>query len=134
MIYGCENTDACKTRTASQASGRCPRCGASSVIRKHGSSSSAAGEKTDCGACRRIYRTFYDRKIRRVRDLSCGDMRIYLDLEVRRVNCKSCGKVKQEKLSWLANNAFYIKRFAFFVGRRCRTETVKDVAKETHLD
>jgi transposase len=42
--------------------------------------------------------------------------------------------VKQEKLDWLADNPFYTKRFAFFVGRRCRTMTIKDVAEETHLD
>jgi transposase len=42
--------------------------------------------------------------------------------------------VKQERLDWLANNPFYTKRFAVFVGRRCRTMTVKDVAQETHLD
>jgi transposase len=42
--------------------------------------------------------------------------------------------VKQEGLSWLATNPFYTKRFAFFVGRRCRVATIKDVAKETHLD
>jgi transposase len=43
-------------------------------------------------------------------------------------------KVKQETLEWLADNPFYSKRFAFFVGRRCRTVTIKDVAQETHLD
>jgi hypothetical protein len=43
-------------------------------------------------------------------------------------------KVKQEKLEWLADNPFYSKRFAFFVGRRCRAMTIKDVAQETHLD
>jgi len=69
-----------------------------------------------------------------VRDLSCGDVRIYLDLEIRRVDCKSCGKVKQETLNWLADNPLYTKRFAFFVGRRCQTMTIKDVAKETRLD
>jgi len=42
--------------------------------------------------------------------------------------------VKQEKLSFLADHPFYTKRFAFYVGRRCNTETVKDVAKELHLD
>jgi len=42
--------------------------------------------------------------------------------------------VKQEKLDWLAENPFYTKRFAFFVGRRCRVTTIKDVAQETHLD
>ena len=61
-------------------------------------------------------------------------MRIYLELEIRRVACKSCGKVKQEKLAWLADHPFVTKRFAFFVGRRCRTMTVKDVADETRLD
>ena len=43
-------------------------------------------------------------------------------------------KVKQEKLEWLADNPFYSKRFAYFVGRRCRAMTIKDVAQETHLD
>jgi transposase len=61
-------------------------------------------------------------------------MRIYLDVEIRRVDCKSCGKVKQEKLDWLADNPFFTKRFAFFVGRRCRSMTIKDVAEETRLD
>ena len=76
----------------------------------------------------------YDRKIRRVRDLSCGDARIYLEFELRRVWCRYCGAVKQEKLPWLADSPFYTKRFAFFVGRRCRTTTISDVARELHLD
>ena len=42
--------------------------------------------------------------------------------------------MKQEKLDWLADHPFYTKRFAFFVGRRCRTMTIKDVAGETRLD
>jgi len=42
--------------------------------------------------------------------------------------------VKQEKLDWLADNPFVTKRFAFFVGRRCRTMTIRDVAEETRLD
>jgi transposase len=41
--------------------------------------------------------------------------------------------VKRERLTWLADNPFYTKRFAFFVGRRCRASTIKDVAKELHL-
>jgi transposase len=65
-----------------------------------------------------------------VRDLSCGDLRIYLGVEVRRVDCGTCGQVKRERLIWLADNPFYTKRFAFFVGRRCRASTIKDVAKE----
>jgi transposase len=81
-----------------------------------------------------VHRAFYDRKVRRVRDLSCGDRRIYLDVEVRRVFCRSCGKVKQEKLEWLADSPFHTKRFAFWVGRRCRVMSIQDVARETHLD
>lgn len=72
--------------------------------------------------------------MRRVRDLSCGDTRVYLDLEVRRVACRRCGKVKREKLEFLADNPFYTKRFAWFVGRRCRVSTIADVARELHLD
>ena len=77
---------------------------------------------------------WYDRKIRQVRDLSCGEMRILLELEVRRIDCRSCGKVKQERLDFLADNPFYTKRFAYFVGRRCRQASISDVAKELTLD
>ena len=77
---------------------------------------------------------WYDRKVRRVRDLSCGDTRIYLELEVRRVECRDCGKVKREQLDFLADNPLYTKRFAYFVGRRCRQATIQDVAKELALD
>jgi len=69
-----------------------------------------------------------------VRDLSCGDTRVYLELEVRRIACVGCGAVKQERLGWLADYPFYTKRFAYFVGRRCRAATITDVAQETHLD
>jgi len=57
-------------------------------------------------------------------------MRIYLEVEVRRVLCRRCGKVKQEKFPWLANNPFYTKRFAWYVGRRCRQAAIKDVAPD----
>lgn len=77
---------------------------------------------------------WYDRKVRRVRDLSCGDIRVYLELEVRRVACRSCGKVKRERLDFLADNPLYTKRFAFYVGRRVRTATIQDVARELKLD
>ena len=77
---------------------------------------------------------WYDRKVRRVRDLSCGDTRIFLELEVRRIECRRCGKVKQERLDFLADNPFYTKRFAYYVGQRCRAATIKDVAKDLALD
>ena len=63
---------------------------------------------------------WYDRRVRRVRDLSSAGFRIVLELEVRRVACRSCGTVKRERLDFLADNPLFTKRFAFYVGRRCR--------------
>jgi transposase len=42
--------------------------------------------------------------------------------------------VKRERLEDLLDNALHTKRFAQYVGRRCRTETISDVARELHLD
>ena len=63
-----------------------------------------------------------------------GDTRIDLELEVRRVACRSCGHVKRERLDFLADNPLYTKRFAYYVGRRCRQASIKDVAQELRLD
>jgi transposase len=72
--------------------------------------------------------------VHRVRDLSCGDTRVYLELEVRWVACRSCARVKREGLDFLADNPLYTKRFAFYVGRRARTATIQGVAWELKLD
>ena len=69
-----------------------------------------------------------------MRDLSCGVWDIFLEVEVRRVACRSCGHVKRERLSFLADNPAYTKRFAYYVGRRCRQSTVKEIADELRLD
>jgi transposase len=42
--------------------------------------------------------------------------------------------VKTERLDWLADNPLYTKRFAFFVGRRCRQTPLKEVGEELFLD
>ena len=94
----------------------------------------AALKKTVCKECGRAHFRWYDRTTRRVRDLSSGNTRVYLEFEVRRVLCRCCGKVKRERLDFLADNPFYTKRFAWFVGRRCRASTIKDVAEELNLD
>src|SRR5271155_4016334 len=94
----------------------------------------AALKKTACGCCGRIQMGWYDRKVRRVRDLSCGDTRIFLEVEVRRGGGRRCGKGKQERLDFLADNPFYTKRFASYVGQRCRAAPIKDVAKDLALD
>jgi len=41
---------------------------------------------------------WYDRRQRRVRDLSSGPFRIYLQLDIRRLHCRHCGTVKREGL------------------------------------
>ncbi len=81
-----------------------------------------------------MHRVFYDHKLRWIRDLSCGDTRVYLEVPIRRVRCRSCRKVKQEQLAWLADNPLYTKRFAFYVGRRCASSPIQAVARELHLD
>jgi transposase len=81
-----------------------------------------------------VYHSHYDKRARRVRDLSCGDKHVYLAFLLRRVSCCRCGGVKNEQLDWLANNPLYTKRFAFFVGRRCRETAIKEVAEELFLD
>ena len=48
--------------------------------------------------------------------------------------CQSCGHVKREQLEFLGDNPFYTKRFAFYVGRRCRQATIQDIAQELKLD
>ena len=42
--------------------------------------------------------------------------------------------MKRERLSLLADNPFYTQRFAYFVGRRCQSATIKEVAEELYLD
>ena len=69
-----------------------------------------------------------------MRDLSCGDTRVYLQFDVRRIDCAKCGKVKTEAIPFLANNPFYTERFGQYVGERCRTSSIQAVAKELRLD
>jgi len=46
---------------------------------------------------------------------------MFLEFEVRRVACRHCGTVKREQLDFLADNPMYTKRFAWYVGQRCRS-------------
>ena len=50
----------------------------------------------------------------------------------------SCGesrefRLTENSLDFLAGNPFYTKRFAHYVGKRCRSSTIKDIAKELML-
>jgi len=113
---------------------RWPGSMASLAISSRWSSHCAGAEKSRRGVCGQERRAFYDQRPRLVRDLSCGDKRVYLEFSVRRVSCRRCGGVKREGLEWLADNPLYTKRFAFYVGRRCRESTVKAIAEELSLD
>ena len=53
---------------------------------------------------------------------------------MRRVACRRCGTVKREGLDFLADNPHFTKRFAFYVGRRCRQASIRDVAWDLKLD
>ena len=53
-------------------------------------------KKTICEQCGHVHRSFYDQRPRLIRDLSCGDKRVYLSVNVRRVDCWRCGAVKTE--------------------------------------
>src|SRR5262249_14942710 len=44
------------------------------------------------------------------------------------------GAVKRERLDFLADNPRYTKRFAFYVGGRCRSAPIYDIAEELHLE
>ena len=37
----------------------------------------------------------------------------YLEVDIRRVKCDQCGKVKQEKLTWIADNPWYTQKICF---------------------
>lgn len=91
-------------------------------------------KKPVCSKCGALQNGWYDRTVRRVRDLPCADTRIYLELEIRRVDCKKCGTLGVEHLDFIATNPHYTKRFALLVGKRCNSETIKDVANDLHLD
>jgi transposase len=91
-------------------------------------------KKTVCGCCGRVQKGWYDRRKRWVRDLPSGGYRMVLELEVRRVGCRTCGTVKRERLDFLADNPHFTKRFAFYVGRRCRQASIRDIAEELKLD
>ena len=42
--------------------------------------------------------------------------------------------MKQERLDWLAANPHYTQRFALYVGKQCRSASIKEVAEDLRLD
>ena len=58
---------------------------------------------------------------------------MYLRFTWWRVHCQHCHGVHVEKLSWLADNTRYTKRFAIEIGQCCRDSTNKAVARKFAL-
>src|SRR5215472_7684619 len=124
----------CRMDIRSRAFERQRACAVYSVTHRFGSCGWTGAQKTICSCCGRVQKGWYDRRLRHVRDLSSAGFRIVLELEVRRVACRRCGTVKRERLDFLADNVHFTKRFAFYVGGRCRQASIRDVAKELKLD
>ena len=72
--------------------------------------------------------------MRLVRDLPSAGFPVVPELEVRRAACRSWGAVKRERLDCPADNPHFTKRFAFYVGQRCRQALIRDIAKELKLE
>ncbi len=71
IIDGCQRGRACWTHTDSPGFVRGPRLRGYSVTRRPGSYGLTGVKKTACGCCGTTDRSFYDHKVRRIRDLSC---------------------------------------------------------------
>ena len=102
--------------------GLCTQRGGSRHIRRprrNPGAACAAPKKTACGVCGRGHPSYYDKRLRRIRDLSCGDTRVYLAVELRRVDCRKCGKVKREGLEWLARQPVLHQALRLLRGRKC---------------
>lgn len=91
-------------------------------------------KETHCGECGAVHREWHHSESKVIRDLSCGEMQIYLEIEFRHVFCQKCGKVTSERLEWLAEDALHTKRFANYVAERCRYGEVESVAADLDLD
>ena len=82
----------CGTRIASRALYPARWFEAYSVTTSQSWCGLRGAEKTACGVCGRGHPSYYDKRLRRIRDLSCGDKRVYLEVELRRVAFRTCGK------------------------------------------
>ena len=122
-----------RMRTRSQGFVLSPRCAVFLVILRRPSSPSNGAQKNDLRLLRSsapgLVRPAHEARLRSAVWRSAH----LLQIEVRRVRCKSCGHVKRERLDFLADNPSSTKRFACYVGRRCRQATIKHIAEEFKL-
>ena len=89
MIAERENYDDMLIRIASLGFVPGPLFEVSLVTPKSGSFVSSVGGKIVRGACGRVHRVFYDHKVGWIRDLPCGETRVYLE-EYLRLKILTC--------------------------------------------
>ena len=84
--------------------------------------------------CGRVYRSYYDSRLRSVRDLSFGPfIRVWIEFFQCRIRCTTCG-VRTECLDWVEPRVGYTKRLAGAVALACREiRSIKAVAQQFRL-
>src|SRR5215471_11860945 len=136
-IPGCDLPDrpgASPTRTASLASARCRRWWGSSVIPTGGSSGSSGAQKN--GGWR--LRAYAPRRLRSGRAPgSRSPVRRDADLRGDRSASRGVPPLRHGETRTAGlprRQPRYTKRFAFYVGGRCRSAPIYDIAEELHLE
>ena len=128
MKWRCESDDDCRMRIASRASSRWPQCAVCLVIRRCALCSWCAGEKND---------------VWRLRGSPSGVLRSAAPVGGRSGVWRyadllgaggAAGAVPPVWHGEAGRPGLAGRPSAFWVGRRCRVATIKDVAEETHLD
>lgn len=87
-----------------------------------------------CPRCRSVSGDIHQYKLRRVRDVSCFQRKVYLVFHIRRFRCSECHKVFTESLDSIAFNQRYTRRFERMVYRECLGQTFQDVAKKLRMN
>src|SRR3954451_4562359 len=134
MLSRWQNSSSSRTSIGSPGLFPSPGSGASLVIPWRWSSPSSAAEKN---GVRRLRASVSD--LLRQAAPACPGSLLWRQACLPRLSpaqgpVLAVRGVKSERLDWLADNPLYTKRFAFFVGRRCRETPVKEVAEELFLD
>lgn len=91
------------------------------------------GKTCNCPVCKRRSSNIKDRRIRKARDLDIVGTKTYVEFEECRLTC-SCGYEGVESLSFIRKSSRCTKRLEERVGIFCQLMSIKDVAKEFHLD
>lgn len=82
-----------------------------------------------CRSCGQKAKAIHGHHQLTVRDLGWAGFPTLLRFERVRVRCKSCDGIRPEKISWLAPNPRYTRRFAYQVARFCLAMPISAVAE-----